>query len=83
MGGEAGTGASSVPLLRREPGVTAPLPVRQAAARVVRTGPVVDPVLLGRVRDALLRLSSGDPLEACCPAAPGCVTFTRWQMAAR
>ena len=48
-------------LLRREPGVTAPLSVRQAAARAVRSSAPVDPVLLATVAAALRRLPGGEP----------------------
>jgi hypothetical protein len=82
MADEAGTGAGT-PLLRREPGVTAPLPVRQSAARVVRKGPPADPVLLGRVHAALLRLPSGDPVAPGDARVCECATFAGWQMVTR
>jgi hypothetical protein len=81
-GGEPDTGAGSA-LWRREPGVTAPLSVRQSAARAVRKGPPADPVLLGRVHDALLRRLSGDPVVPGDARVCECVTSARWQVVAR
>ena len=83
MSGEPGTGAGAV-LLRREPGVTAPWPVRQGAARAVRKGAAVDPLLLARVAAALRRLPCRESggLRDELPSGE-CPVFARWRLEAR
>ena len=82
-GSVPGAGAGGA-LLRREPGVTAPLPVRQAAARAVRTSAAVDPLLLARVAAALRRLPGREPEGPHDEVPSGeCPVFARWRMEAR